>query len=303
LNSPADADGEVGDVGTVVEVLPPDGIEVEKWHQVQVMQQKPNELTNTEFWNNVYTPERESPDTRQIRVFPAKHGMLGRRGYIFRMARRHLGELARKSVLEIGGGGGAYFLLALAKWGGARAFAVDYSPVALDLTKAVFAKNSCAVETYLGDIFEWNPPNGKQFEMIVHWGLMEHFNDPTPLLRVCYKLLAPGGSLLFSMPNMQAWGAWFWRHWCPKNWSVHIYHSDESVRAACAAAGLELQKHFFFGPPLLQTGPWERPGLLPALVSKGNYVFAGLYSLFPLFSRGLRALSYHRGFLAVKPLA
>jgi len=29
LNRPADADLEVGDVGTVVELLPPDGVEVE----------------------------------------------------------------------------------------------------------------------------------------------------------------------------------------------------------------------------------------------------------------------------------
>ena len=29
LNRPADADVEVGDVGTVVELLPPDGLEVE----------------------------------------------------------------------------------------------------------------------------------------------------------------------------------------------------------------------------------------------------------------------------------
>ena len=38
LNPPADAEVEVGDVGTVVELLPPDGVEVEflnRWGQTR----------------------------------------------------------------------------------------------------------------------------------------------------------------------------------------------------------------------------------------------------------------------------
>src|SRR5207249_2403070 len=107
-------------------------------------------------------------------------------------------------VVELGGAG-SYFLLALAKWERARATAVDYSPPGSALTREIFAANHEAVRTICEDIFEWQP--AEKFDAVLHFGLIEHFADPEPLLRKSAELLKDGGQLVFTMPNMQAWGA------------------------------------------------------------------------------------------------
>ncbi len=251
-----------------------------------------NDLTGSEFWD-----ERWKTAGRHGRVLSPHHGTHGRNGYIMRMVRRHIPNLEGLSVLEVGGGGGAHRLLALTKWGGVRAFAVDYSPVGIRQTQAAFHANGCQIKTYLADFLDWEG-EGHRFDLIVHWGVIEHLQDPTLLLERTANLLTSGGLTLFSMPNMEAWGATLWRMWAPVNWSYHICHSEAIVRNAAERAGLQLTKTFHYGPPLIRISAWETGGLLTAAVTAAHYVAVSLSWLLPVYSAGSGRVAQERGFLA-----
>jgi hypothetical protein len=104
---------------------------------------------------------------------------------------------------------------------------------------------------------------------------------------------------LFSTPNMEAWAAWGWAHFSPRNWSKHILHDEGALRRACAAADLAFERGFYFGGIAVQMAVWERPGPVPALLSFTQRAVQHA-------SRRLgvtidsRHLSQHRGVLARK---
>lgn len=253
-----------------------------------------NELTGAEYWD-----EQWKAVGRDSRILSPRHGRDGRNGYIMRMMRRHVPDVAGRNVLEVGGGGGAHRLLALAKWGGARAHAVDYSAVGLKQTEAVFRANGCELKSHLANLYEWDA-DGQRFDLIIHWGVIEHFRDPAAIFEHSARLLTSTGHMLFSMPNMEAWGAALWRRWAPVNWSYHIYHSLPQIRDALESAGLELTDSFHYGPPLLQICPWETGGMLKSAVTVASKAATSASWILPIYSRGFKRVSQERGFLARK---
>jgi len=237
--------------------------------------------TEKDHWDRAWEAERP-------RVLSASDPHLGKNGWFLRA----LPSLAGKKVVELGGAG-SYFLLAFAKWQGADATAVDYSQSGIALTNSIFDANRQPVKTVCQDIFSWHPI--EKYDAVLHFGLIEHFEDPTPLLRKCADLLNPDGRLVFAVPNMEALGARLWRRYSPRNWSTHVFHSDDRIRMSCEAVDLRLDRVFFFGWPLLQIAPWESRAAGLVLVS-GLQRLTNLAS--PLYSAGTRSLSCYRGFVA-----
>ena len=104
------------------------------------------------------------------------------------------------------------------------------------------------------------------------------------------------------MPNMDAWGAFFWRKLSPDDWQRHIYHSDEDIRKACDSVGLELREVFFWGPPLIQIAPYRYKELFKVILTLIHYGFILLGMLLPIYHYGLKKISVHRVFVIDKPL-
>jgi 2-polyprenyl-3-methyl-5-hydroxy-6-metoxy-1,4-benzoquinol methylase len=246
-----------------------------------------SELTDPTYWDDVWTAsavERLSP------LDP----LFGRDGTFMRIVRRQVGDLAGQHVLELGAGGANHRLLALHLWAGARVTGVDYSPVGLEVLTELFRVNGAELEAVQGDFLKTAPPC-TDFDLVVHWGVLEHFTDPVPLLRACRAALRPGGRVLFSTPNMEAWAASGWASFSPRNWSRHVLHDESALRRACAAAGLELEREFYFGGVAVQMAAWERRGLVPALLGVTQRAVRRLG-----ISVDSRRLSQHRGALARK---
>ncbi len=250
------------------------------------------ELTDVAYWDTVWQR------LNRVSVISAHDRRFGRRGEFLRMVQRYVGKLDSPSVLELGGAW-SYKALALAKWWGASVSIIDQSPVGIATTQTMFEVNGCTAEIILGDFFR-HSFGGRKFDLVLHFGLLEHFSDPAPVIRLCADLPTEGGNLLFTMPNMAAWGAALWRRWAPCDWSKHIYHTDDALKSACEAAGLELTQVFYWGPPILQIALWERKGLLPKLVTLAQGMVNLPGKLLPVYDRGWRTLSMHRGFVATR---
>ncbi len=254
-------------------------------------------LTDSDHW------DRKWSGAHRIRELSPRHEYFGRRGLFMRMVRRWISDLNGATVLELGGGGLNRRLLALSMWGGAEVHALDYSPVSLELLDRLFEANGVTVTAHQGD-FESFDFGGQQFDLVVHWGVLEHFSDPAPLLKLSADLVRPGGSLLLSMPNMCGPCGYFWKRWSPEGWKTHVYHPPERILKSCQRAGFVEAEEFFFGYPCVRHSKWEQQGL----AQKGiDWVQTGLKTLsilVPVFHRvGGPKISMERGFFARKAKA
>jgi 2-polyprenyl-3-methyl-5-hydroxy-6-metoxy-1,4-benzoquinol methylase len=248
-------------------------------------------LTDRRFWDDLW---ERVPVGRVSR----HHYLFGKNGALLRAMRRHHKDLEGRSIVELGGAG-SKSLLALAKWCNAEVTAVDYSPIGLQRTEELFAQNGCRVALVLADFLTWKD-GAERFDIAVHWGVLEHFGEPRPVLATCRELVRPGGTVIFGMPNMAAWGAYFWKTWAPRNWATHLFLSDRVVEEACSASGLELVATFHWGPPLLRVCRWEKKGLLQMLVTAAHVAVILFGMVVPIYHLGHGKLSMFRGFVARK---
>ena len=250
-------------------------------------------VTDVAYWDDVWARARTKRISRSDRMF-------GERGLFLRLVERELGDLRGARILELGAGGPNYRLLALALWAGADVTAIDYSTIGLDVLSDVFASHGAALRSIHGDFFA-DDLGGARFDVVVHWGVLEHFVDPRFLLATSAARLMPGGRVLFTMPNMRAFAAELWRRYCPDNWSKHVLHTDASISAACAASELQLSRTFHTGAPLLLMKDFERGSArVGHLLAQGQRLLAWSTPLLPRHSWENRWFAAERGFVAIR---
>lgn len=103
-----------------------------------------------------------------------------------------------KSVLEIGCAGGNY-LCYLAKNFNFQPYGIDYSDEIVK-TYATFEANGLMPPTlYQEDFFLWKTE--KKFDIICSFGFIEHFSDLDEVIKKHVDLLAPGGTLIITIPH------------------------------------------------------------------------------------------------------
>jgi hypothetical protein len=247
------------------------------------------DVTSSSYWSEWWSDHDEVADP--IR---AHWPEFGTRGFFLRAVERHTGPLTGKSVVEIGGAL-SNFLLAMAKWRGIQAAAIDYCAPALARTKRMFAANGCEIDCICSDVFAIKDGN---YDLVTHWGVLEHQKDPFSLIEKSTQLCAPGGAVILSMPQMRGPGSWLWKREFPENWNLHIYHSDKSIIEAFAKCGWSC-KPVFWGPPMIRITGLE-PKLRIAKIAAKAQFWASQIDRFRLspYHRGLPYVSMSRGFVA-----
>jgi len=118
------------------------------------------------------------------------------------------------------------------------------------------------------------------FDVVVYLHALEHVNDPVRELELARRLLAPGGSVLISVPNWDSWqrrlfrGRWF--HLDPPRHRIHL--SEGSLRTVARRAGLAVlwtrtgtsalglpwSLQYVVGGRILTGGRWQLPAYFAA---------------------------------------
>lgn len=260
------------------------------------MKNKLGQLTVAAFWNEQWKTRSLAPSA--IKFF--RGGDHGRNGFFLRLMRRFApGVFKGASVIELGGAC-SRCLIDLAKFEGAKVSAVDYSPIGIEQTFKMFKEHEVMGEVLEADLFEW-PDKNIRYDVVTHWGLLEHFEDPTPILSLSASLLNAGGYLVFTMPNLDAAGAWLWKRFSPQNHAAHVLHSDKVILDGCERAGLQLVRFFHSGAPLLRMAPAEKLRVLSMPISIVHAGFLLLGRVFPsIYVSGNPYISDTRGFVFIK---
>jgi SAM-dependent methyltransferase len=104
------------------------------------------------------------------------------------------------------------------------------------------------------------------FDLVFSNGLIEHFEDPRPMVSAHLALLAPGGIALIAVPSYRGIYLAIQRHLDPENVAIHnLELMEERAIQALVPAGAEFTKRAYaygsFSPWLLSLGrKWGRLG-------------------------------------------
>lgn len=183
-----------------------------------------NEKTSTAYWQEIYATSRPP-------ALPSGWGILARDRQ--RLFRRYIPR--RASVLEIGCAPGIW-LAWLAQTLDVRASGIDYSVRGVESARKLFASLSLTADLRYEDVFSTSFAPAS-FDVVYSIGVIEHFDDPAPLVRLHANLIKPGGRVLITIPRFRGVYEFLRRHCDPDSALTHnlkIMDADALCRLAPA---------------------------------------------------------------------
>lgn len=170
-----------------------------------------------------------------------------------RRSRRRIAALARiKSggrFLDIGCNGG--FMVEAARERGFEAYGLDIDPVSIDYARKHYPANRFV----LGPLEDY-APQAPRFDLIYCSEVIEHLADPAGFIDRVFDLLAPGGLLFLTTPDISHWrrprDVTRWDGFCPP--SHCVYFTPRSLTALLRRAGfIAVDRRWSFKPGIKLT--------------------------------------------------
>lgn len=154
-------------------------------------------------------------------------------------------ETQGRELLECGCGG-SVLLPYFAKEFGFRVSGVDYSEAGCRLARRVLQEANVEGEIICADFF--SPPKELcgRFDVVVSFGVAEHFTNTASCIVAFGRLLRPGGLLITSVPNMAGPIGGLQKVFSRAVFDKHVVLNAESLRRAHETAGLEIKKCDYF---------------------------------------------------------
>lgn len=119
---------------------------------------------------------------------------------ILRVFKRFVPEGRGLRAVELGGAPGGY-LAYVSRTFGHEAHAIDNSAVGCRKLAENFRLLQIPVSVYCRDVLEADLSDLPRYDLVYSLGLIEHFNDPIPMIRKHVELAKPGGLIVIGLPN------------------------------------------------------------------------------------------------------
>lgn len=150
-----------------------------------------------------------------------------------------------KLLVEVGCARSAVLPL-FAKKLGFQVSGIDYSPNGCEQTRFMLEREEVQGEVYCCDIFSIPDNLVEHFDVVVSFGLIEHFSDTTAIVAALSRLIKPGGLIFTNVPNMHGMTGFVQRILDKKVYDIHVPLTAEVVREAHEEAGLSIVSCDYF---------------------------------------------------------
>ena len=134
----------------------------------------------------------------------------------------------------------------LAKKLGFTVAGLDYSPNGCEQARAILRREGVMGEIYCCDIYAIPEDLNERFDVVVSFGLVEHFADTTAVVAALARLLKPGGLIFTSVPNLRGAMGLVQRALDRATYDIHVPLSAVNVRQAHENAGLHVIECDYF---------------------------------------------------------
>jgi SAM-dependent methyltransferase len=205
-----------------------------------------SERVGKEYWDSNWQAEDRLPDAFDPAV-PGVRGLFRRQFHRFFV--EHLQPFARAgaSLIEIGCGR-SQLLPYFATHFGLRVAGLDYSAVGCDKARRILERERIPGEIFCGDLrtFDAFPKPG--YDLVFSFGLVEHFEDTSGIVRGLARFARPGGAVLTLIPNMRGTVGALQRALSREIYDIHVPLSAAALARAHTDAGLSLQSGGYLLP-------------------------------------------------------
>lgn len=129
---------------------------------------------------------------------------------------------------------------------GARVCGLDYSEIGCEVERTILREAGIDGEILCGDLFE--PPDAltNRFDVVVSFGLVEHFDDTASVIRALREYARPGGLLVTVVPNMIGATGVIERWINRPVYDMHVRLTPRDLATAHAVAGMTVAAAQYF---------------------------------------------------------
>jgi 2-polyprenyl-3-methyl-5-hydroxy-6-metoxy-1,4-benzoquinol methylase len=167
-----------------------------------------------------------------------------------------------KTLLEVGCGSSGW-LPYFAKKYNLKVSGIDYSEIGCRLAEEnLKMQNINYGEIICKDIFESNCTNGKKYDIVFSYGVIEHFENAEEVVRLFSTFLNPGGLIVTLVPNLKGAMGALSRYFVKDIYDMHIVIDVNKLKSMHKTDKLELLKCNYAGTftfsvlPLIRSKKW-----------------------------------------------
>jgi len=193
-------------------------------------------LTDRSFWKAFW-------ESRKGLIFYIKPN------YVFGdILAKLIAEKNIKNAIELGGFPG-YYATYLKKYQKLDTTLFDYY-IHQELINQLLEKNGLKpgdINIIEADLFKYQPE--KLYDMVLSFGLIEHFNDRKAIIETHLQFLKPGGVLFITLPNFKSVNGWVQRKFDKENYDKHNINSMDLqlLKDSCKQLGLKEIESYYHG--------------------------------------------------------
>lgn len=123
---------------------------------------------------------------------------------------------------------------------------VDYSPNGCEQTRLILKREGVGGDVFCCDIFSIPEQLSGRFDVVISFGLIEHFSNSDEIVKALAKLLKPGGLIFTNIPNMRGLTGFFQKIMNRAIYDVHVPLTPKNMRTAHENAGLHVLECDYF---------------------------------------------------------
>ncbi|MFC1826122.1 class I SAM-dependent methyltransferase, partial [Thermodesulfobacteriota bacterium] len=199
--------------------------------------------TTKEYWDNIWEsiPIQQAVNPRSRRL--KDYVNLRFHEYFSRIFSSM--DIKGKRLLEIGCAR-SQWLPYFAKEFGFEVYGIDYSEIGCEQAKQILLNSGAKGEVIIADFF--SPPEKllESFDVVVSFGVIEHFANTRSCIKAFYNFLKPEGIMINSIPNLTRLNGITFKMLNRPLYDMHYVLDKERMQMLHEAAGLEILECNYF---------------------------------------------------------